>query len=127
MKLSVIAAGAALVATAAAASPAAAWVEIGQRNVADHADRDVIAVGGHARYRQIKICVYRNPVRFYDVDVFFENGGRQEVRIAARVNPGRCTRVIDLKGAARDIEHIAFTYEETSVRRRTATVKVFAR
>jgi hypothetical protein len=87
-----------------------------------------IAGSRHRRFTQIKICVYRHPVRIYDVDVIFNNGGHQDVEVRARINPGGCTRDIDLVGDDRDIRRITMLYEETSWgRRKTATVRVFGR
>lgn len=107
-------------------SPAVAWDNIGQRNVSDRAERDTMTIEGRRQYERLKICVYRNPVHFIDVDIMFRNGGHQDVAVAARIGPGDCTRVIDLKGDDRDIRSITFRYEETSRKRRSATVKVFA-
>ncbi len=110
----------------ACASPAAAWDVIGTRDVRDRTDRDTIVLGGHRQFERIKLCVYRQPVHFYDVDVRYRNGGHQDVSVRQRINPGRCTRVIDLNGDDRDIESISMLYEETSFRRRHATVRVLA-
>lgn len=108
------------------AGPAFAWDQIGKRDVRDRTDRDTMIIEGSARYNRIKICVYRHPVHFYDVDIAFRNGGRQDVSIRERINPGQCARVIDLEGDNRDIASISFLYEETSFKRRSATVRVFA-
>jgi hypothetical protein len=114
--------------TVANAAPAAAWELLGTRVVSDRMERDTIFVPGHARYRQIKLCVYRNPVRIYDLDVNFRNGGHQDVAVRSRINAGSCTRNIDLNGHRRDIKNIKLRYEETSWgRRHSATVRVFAR
>jgi hypothetical protein len=126
MTAKLFAAVAALTGIAIAASPAAAWDVIGVREVADRTDRDTMVIEGHRLFTRIKVCVYRKPVHFYDVDIRFENGGHQDVSVRERINPGQCTRVIDLEGGARDIETISFLYEETSFKRRKATVKVFA-
>lgn len=111
---------------AACATPASAWTQIGARDVRDRTDRDVIVVEGPRQFERIKLCVYRNPVHFYDLDVFYRNGGHQDVSVRARINPGECTRAIDLNGDDRNITRVAMVYEETSFRRRTATVRVFA-
>ena len=116
----------ALVMVAACATPAAAWTQIGVREVRDRTDRDVVMVEGPRSFERIKLCVYRNPVHFYDLDVFYRNGGHQDVSVRSRINPGECTRVIDLNGDDRNITRISMLYEETSFRRRTATVRVFA-
>jgi hypothetical protein len=108
------------------ATPAAAWDVVATRQVLDRTDRDTVTLEGHRQFERIKLCVYRNPVRFYDVDVRFENGGHQDVSVRQRIGPGQCTRVIDLVGGDRDIRTISMLYEETSFRRRSATVRIFA-
>lgn len=115
-------------AAAAIAAPASAlaWDQIGERVVTDRADFDEIWVEGHRRYTAVKLCVYDHPVRFYDLDIRFANGGHQDASIRARINPGECTRVIDLKGGARDIRNVKLVYEEASAARARATVRVFA-
>lgn len=107
--------------------PAGAWELIGKKNVTDRLDRDIIRKPGPRRFGQIRLCVSRNPVRFYDVDVRFANGGHQDVKIARRIAPGHCTRAIDLKGGRRDLRSVKFLYEETSLKLRRATVRLFAR
>lgn len=126
MKLKAVFLGVAL-ACMACATPAAAWTQIGVREVRDRTDRDVIVVEGPRQFERIKLCVYRNPVHFYDLDVRFANGGSQDVNLRSRINPGECTRAIDLNGDDRNIARVSMLYEETSWgRRRTATVRLYA-
>jgi Protein of unknown function (DUF2541) len=121
---------AAVVAAAACASvePAAAeWRVIGVRDVRDRTERDTIVVEGPRQFERIKLCVYRNPVHFRDLDVRFANGGHQDVSVRQRINPGQCTRAIDLNGDDRNITTVSMLYEETSWRRGAhATVRLFA-
>jgi len=119
-------AGAVLVLAACASTPADAWTQIGVREVRDRTDRDTIMVNGPRQFERIKLCVYRHPVHFIDVDVYFRNGGHQDISVAQRINPGQCTRAIDLTGDDRNITRVSLLYEETSFRRRTATVRLFA-
>jgi len=116
----------ALMALAAMAGPAAAWDQIGVRDVRDRTERDTIVVEGPRQFERIKLCVYRQPVHFIDVDVRFANGGHQDVSVRQRINPGQCTRAIDLNGDDRNITTVSMVYEETSFRRRHATVRLFA-
>jgi len=116
----------AFVAMAAMAGPAAAWDQIGVREVRDRTDRDTIVVEGPRQFERIKLGVYRHPVHFIDIDVHYANGGHQDVDVRQRINAGQCSRVIDLNGDDRNITRISMLYEETSFRRRTATVRVFA-
>lgn len=114
-------------ALSAGAGPAFAWDVIGVRDVRDRTDRDTIVVEGHRRFERIKLCVYRNPVHFLDVDVRYRNGGHQDVSVRQRLNPGQCTRAIDLNGDERDIATVSLLYEETSWRRGAhATVRLLA-
>jgi hypothetical protein len=125
VKLKAVFLGVAL-ACMACATPAAAWTQLGAREVRDRTDRDVIVVQGPRQFERIKLCVYRNPVHFYDLDVFYANGGHQDVNVRERINPGQCTRAIDLNGGDRNITRVAMVYEETSWGpRRTATVRLF--
>ncbi len=110
-----------------ATSSAKDWQLLGTRQAKDRVETDRISLSGHRGYRKLKVCVYRNPVNFKDFDVYFENGGHQDVSVARRINAGNCTRVIDLKGGKRDLDRIVLRYEETSKRLATATVKVFGK
>ena len=111
--------------TAVTASPAAAWDQIAERVVTDRFDVDNIVLPGPRKFTRIKVCVYENPVHFYDFDIFFRNGGHQDVSVRARLNPGECTRNIDLDGGLRNINRIKFKYEETSWFIGRAVVRVF--
>jgi hypothetical protein len=114
-------------AACATPTPASAWTQIGVRDVRDRTDRDTIVVEGPRQFERVKLCVYRRPVHFLDVDVRFANGGHQDVSVRQRINPGECTRNIDLTGDDRNITSISMLYEETSWRRGAhATVRVFA-
>lgn len=128
MKFKAIMLGAVMAITACAtAAPAAAWTQIGVREVRDRTERDTIVVEGPRRFDEIKLCVYRQPVHFLDLDVRFANGGHQDVNVRQRINPGECTRNINLEGDDRNITTVSMVYEETSFRRRTATVRLYAR
>ena len=128
MKFKAIMLGAVMAITACAtAAPAAAWTQIGVREVRDRTERDTIVVEGPRRFDEIKLSVYRQPVHFLDLDVRFANGGHQDVSVRQRINPGECTRNINLEGDDRNITTVSMVYEETSFRRRTATVRLYAR
>lgn len=122
---------AALAIATSVAIPASAmagdWVILGRKDVKDRVETDTIHLNGHRDYKKLKFCVKRNPVNFKDVDVYFDNGGHQDVGIARRINAGDCSRVIDLRGRDRDIDRIVMRYEETSRKRAHATVIVYGK
>ena len=127
MKLTLHLSAAGALAALAVATPAAAdWDVIGVREVKDRVERDSMSIDGRRTFNRIKICVARNPVHFIDVDIYFRNGGHQDVSLAQRLGPGECTRAIDLEGGDRDVSRIDFVYEETSRRHARAEVRVLA-
>lgn len=125
LKKLAIAAGLAVASLMTVAPAQAAWVQIAERIVTDRFDVDNIVLPGPVRYTRLKVCVYNNPVHFYDMDVFFANGGHQDVTLRQRLNNGECTRNIDLKGGARNINRIKFKYEEDSWFLGRAVVRVY--
>ncbi len=116
---------AAAIAVTGLAAPAFAWTELGVREVANRTDHDTIVLPGNRVFNRIRLCVYRNPIRFYDLEVKFRNGGVQDAPVRDFIGPGQCTRAIDLNGRFRNIDRIDMTYEETSWRYRTAIVRMF--
>ena len=103
-------------ATVLAAVPAeaqrqqAGWRTVGVKTVRGR-DSDTIQLPGYARYRQVRLCAFNAPLHMVDFDVRFENGRSQDVAVRSRINPGTCTRNIDLKGERRDIQSIRLRYE----------------
>lgn len=100
---------------APAPSQAAPWELIGVRTVHWGVDRDVVAVKGNDRHRQIRICVSGRPLHILDLDVVFANGGRQDVRVRSLIAPGTCTRAIDLRGKRRNIARIVMVYQRLTI------------
>ncbi len=127
MRKSSIVLGALTAMGASAPVPAVAWELIGKKNVTDRLDHDIMYKPGPRRFGQIRHCVSRNTVRFYDADVRVANGGRQDVKIARRIELGHRTRATVLKSGRRDLRSVKFLYEETSMTLRRATVRIFAR
>jgi len=112
----------------------AAWELIGSQSVSLRKERDTIFARGNDRHRQIMICVYRAPVRMFDVDVRFKNGGHQDANVRQTFRAGTCTRAIDLKGNRRDIKTVSMAYKTIPGFKfgprgfgQTAVVRVYAR
>jgi hypothetical protein len=73
-------------------------------------DRDTIRVPGTARYRQMRLCVYGGTIDMRDVDVWFRNGGHQDIGTRSVMRPGTCTRNLDLRGRRRDVSEVRLKY-----------------
>jgi hypothetical protein len=112
-------------------TPRSSWEVIGTRDVTYRTERDVIPAFGRERHREIKLCVYGQAVRMYDLDVRFRNGARQSIPVRNVIGAGQCTRNINLTGRQRDIAAVSMVYKAAgrlpTRGHNRATVKVFAR
>ena len=103
------------------------WHVIGYKVVNGGSDTDNIYLPGRQRVRQLRLCAYNAPLRLRDFDVYFANGARQDVKMRDRVNPGTCSRAIDLKGRARDVTRVRLKYGRIQRGYRAPLVRVTAR
>ncbi len=116
-----------VLASAAPTTAQAQWVYLGERAVGKFGDRDAISARGEGAFRSVRLCVKRRAVRFYDLDVVFGNGGRQDLQIRRVIGPGECTRAIDIRGNRRLIRRIILKYETVGVRGPQAIVVAYGR
>jgi hypothetical protein len=103
------------------------WETIGSREVNGGVDRDTIAVRGNERFRAIRLCANRRPVRLIDADVVFANGSTQDMQAASLLSAGECTRPLNLNGKRRDISQVKMTYAKFRIFSRPPLLTVQAR
>jgi hypothetical protein len=107
---------------------AGGWTLVGRRNVTDRVDHDTIRLPRAARYGALKVKVRGRAVQFRDMKVHYANGGVEDVSLRDVIRAGGESRVIDLRGDARDITRIEFWYDaQTLGRGRGARVEVWGR
>ena len=93
-------------------------MNLGSREVKDRAEQDTWHVGGgQGQFRKIKITVQYKAVRFYKLQVKFENGVTQDIELRNVIRAGGETRVIDLTGTDRKIDKVDVWYEAQTVKR----------
>jgi hypothetical protein len=122
-----IAAASAAFAIPQAASAQRGWETIGSRAVNGGLDRDVIMVRGNERFRAIRLCATRRPVRLIDVDVDYANGTRQDMQAAALLRAGECTRPLNLNGNRRNITQVRLAYAKFRIFSKPPLLTVQAR
>lgn len=130
MRLNRIASAAALLLVSGFALPAQAeeWKLLGERKVNLGADRDTIPVSEAKPFKRIRLQVEDAPIELLDLEVHFENGGKQDVEVRAELSAGSYTRAIDLTGEARRISKVVCVYRtklKGKRRAQRATVRVY--
>ncbi len=101
------------------------WVALGQAQVNDRLDHDIVPVGSNrGDFRRIKLMVSGASVDFYRVVVHFRNGRDQPVALQSRIAAGGQSRSIDLEGGDRVIRSVEFGYDANTIRGRRAQVRV---
>lgn len=118
---------AATIITPADAQRRSAWETIGTRAIDGGIDRETIPVRGRERFREVRFCAQRRPLRILGANADFRNGGTQDLNATAILSAGECSRPIDLRGRARDITAIRMTYAKFRVFSRAAVIRVQAR
>lgn len=104
------------------------WIPLGQAQVTDRADHDVIPVtAARGTFRQVKIQVLRTSVDFQRVVVHYGNGADQVVELRNTIPAGGESRAIDLDGGGRVVRSVEFWYDANTRRRRQATVRLFGK
>jgi hypothetical protein len=88
------------------------WYKIGQARVDFKRDRDEIVVLGADRFKSIKLKVINSPIDLKDLEIYYETGSRQDVKINASLKAAGESEVIDLVGGeTRSIKKIVFVYK----------------
>ncbi len=88
------------------------WYKIGEAKVDFKKDRDEILVLGADKFKSIKLKIFNAPIDLKDLEIYFENGKRQDVKINKSIKEAGETSVIDLEGSGqRSLKKIDFVYK----------------
>lgn len=92
------------------------WKNLGTKEVTDKEESDVFHVGSRkGQFRALKLFVSRRAIRFYKVEVTYQNGDTTPLEVRALIPAGGESRVLDLPGNNRYIATVKFWYEAASV------------
>lgn len=112
----------------ATANKAGDWFFLADKKVGFGVDHDVIHFGNwRDDVRQLKLKITDGPLKMYDMKIYFDNGGTQDVSMRIRFAQGSESRVIDLAGGLRHLSKIEFTYETKGFLRGKSRVAVWGR
>jgi len=99
---------------------------LGSRKVNFGADHDTINCNlRDGTFHAIRIEVEGSEMEMWDVDVFFLNGGHEDIATRHEFREGSWSRRIDLRGGARGIDKVTFKYKSKKPRTGKATVKLY--
>jgi hypothetical protein len=107
------------------------WRFIADKWVSFGIDHDVIIMGNtNDDFRKLKLRVTDGPLKMYDMKIYFDNGGVQDVKINKHIKPGPLGFVIDLNGGVsikRHIKKIEFWYETKGFKKGRSRVAVWGK
>jgi hypothetical protein len=104
------------------------WQKLGTRTVNFGGDKDTINVGrDEGRFQAIRFEVEGGAIVMHNVRVVFENGQAFSPATELVFSDNEWSRVIDLPGKRRFIDHIAFNYRSLHTGEGEATITVYGR
>ncbi len=87
------------------------WHKIGETTVNFEKDRDEVLVLGADKFASIKFKVTDAAINLMDVEVYYESGDKQVVKINMPIKLAGESRTIDLNGGERNLKKIVFVYK----------------
>lgn len=87
------------------------WHKIGETKVDLSKDHDEIIVLMADRFSAIKFKVDEQSIHLMSMDVYFETGDKQSLKIDAPIQAAGESRVLNINGGERDLKKITFTYK----------------
>ena len=87
------------------------WQHIGQTTASFKSQNESIEVLGADEFSAIKLKVMEAPLHIERLQVFYESGDMEEIKVEREIGQDNESRVIKLKHPDRDINKVAFTYK----------------
>jgi hypothetical protein len=102
----------------------AGWHKIGETKADFKAENESISVIGADRFKSIKLKVTDAPINIESVQVFYESGETEDLKVSKELKAGEETKVFDLKdGGSKELKKIVFTYNTVQGSANAANVK----
>ena len=87
------------------------WQKIGETTVDFTRDRDEILIQGADRFASIQFKVKDAPIHLSTLDIFYESGDNQKVKVNKSIKSPGISRIIKLNGGERRLKKIVFMYK----------------
>ena len=86
------------------------WHKISETTVNFNNDKDEIIIMGADKFKALKFKVTDGAINLIDLEVYYSEGDKEDIKVNSPVAEGKESRVIDLKGNDRDLKKVVFVY-----------------
>ncbi len=87
------------------------WHKIGETTVNFQKETDEISVIGADRFASIKFKIEDAPIDLISMEIYYESGDKQDVKINMPIKAPGESKIIDLNGGERSLKKIIFKYK----------------
>jgi len=87
------------------------WHKIGETSVNFNTDRDEVTVSGADKFAALRFKVTDVPIHLMSMEVYFDDGNKQDINVNFPIKPKGESRVIELEGGERDLKKVIFIYK----------------
>ena len=102
------------------------WHKIGETTVNFDTDRDEVSVSGADKFAALKFKVMDVPIHLMSMEVYFDDGNKQDLNVNFPIKPKGESRVIEFEGGERDLKKVVFVYKTITNRNdREAHVEIW--
>jgi hypothetical protein len=86
------------------------WQVLGRATVDDGKDKDEFKIEGADRFRNLRVKAQKQDIEMKDMDVYYEDGGKEDIEVKETIKAGGQTRPLQLKGDSKRIKRVEFSY-----------------
>jgi hypothetical protein len=87
------------------------WHKIGETTVNFKKEREEILVLGADRFASVRFKVTEAPIDLTELEVYYESGDNQVIKVNEQIKEAGESKVIDLNGGERSLKKIVFVYK----------------
>ena len=84
---------------------------LGRATVDDGKDKDEFKIEGADRFRNLRVRAEKRDIEMKDMDVYYEDGSKEDIDVKSVIKAGGQTRALPLKGDSKRIKRVEFSYE----------------
>src|SRR6188768_654741 len=87
------------------------WQKIEESIVNFEKEREEITLVGSNSFAKLRLVVFDAAIELHDMEIFYENGRKQEVSLKLKMQEDEKSRIIDVYGKESPITKVIFTYK----------------